>query len=227
LISLTPLLLAILITYDQRVSVIESSTLDKLTAIRDLKVARLQGWLQERSKNLEAMSSDAKLSSLIKIRSKDKSNPYRLEEPEIIRGFIQHYLENYSEYSEIFIIHPLTGKVLVSTNPKMEGKDKSDYDYFIKPQQSGKLFIQDIYHSKTLLSHAMAFSAPIFYSPAIREHLMGVLVARVDPDHSLYPMLLDKVGLGETGETLRSEEHTSELQSPMYLVCRLLLDKKQ
>src|ERR1017187_10655974 len=26
---------------------------------------------------------------------------------------------------------------------------------------------------------------------------------------------------------LRSEEHTSELQSPMYLVCRLLLDKKR
>src|SRR5437879_8363506 len=25
---------------------------------------------------------------------------------------------------------------------------------------------------------------------------------------------------------LRSEEHTSELQSPMYLVCRLLLDNK-
>src|SRR5437764_10869224 len=26
--------------------------------------------------------------------------------------------------------------------------------------------------------------------------------------------------------TTRSEEHTSELQSPMYLVCRLLLEKK-
>src|SRR5437762_5963902 len=26
--------------------------------------------------------------------------------------------------------------------------------------------------------------------------------------------------------SLRSEEHTSELQSPMYLVCRLLLEKK-
>jgi len=25
---------------------------------------------------------------------------------------------------------------------------------------------------------------------------------------------------------IRSEEHTSELQSPMYLVCRLLLEKK-
>src|SRR5437764_4489303 len=30
-----------------------------------------------------------------------------------------------------------------------------------------------------------------------------------------------------TGDRKRSEEHTSELQSPMYLVCRLLLEKKK
>src|SRR5437762_7049195 len=30
-----------------------------------------------------------------------------------------------------------------------------------------------------------------------------------------------------SGEFARSEEHTSELQSPMYLVCRLLLEKKK
>src|SRR5437764_4394336 len=29
------------------------------------------------------------------------------------------------------------------------------------------------------------------------------------------------------GRQMRSEEHTSELQSPMYLVCRLLLEKKK
>src|SRR5437879_8374666 len=28
-------------------------------------------------------------------------------------------------------------------------------------------------------------------------------------------------------QAVRSEEHTSELQSPMYLVCRLLLEKKK
>ena len=32
--------------------------------------------------------------------------------------------------------------------------------------------------------------------------------------------------LSEEAQT-RSEEHTSELQSPMYLVCRLLLEKKK
>src|SRR5437762_12976573 len=30
-----------------------------------------------------------------------------------------------------------------------------------------------------------------------------------------------------SAERNRSEEHTSELQSPMYLVCRLLLEKKK
>src|SRR5437879_10237767 len=36
--------------------------------------------------------------------------------------------------------------------------------------------------------------------------------------------VLGAVGLATAS---RSEEHTSELQSPMYLVCRLLLEKKK
>src|SRR5258708_28107431 len=32
---------------------------------------------------------------------------------------------------------------------------------------------------------------------------------------------------GRSGERRRSEEHTSELQSPDHLVCRLLLEKKK
>src|SRR5436189_2496634 len=33
--------------------------------------------------------------------------------------------------------------------------------------------------------------------------------------------------VGDLPRENRSEEHTSELQSPMYLVCRLLLEKKK
>src|SRR5690348_17777282 len=33
-------------------------------------------------------------------------------------------------------------------------------------------------------------------------------------------------GLGDACSASRSEEHTSELQSPVHLVCRLLLEKK-
>src|ERR1017187_8038297 len=63
---------------------------------------------------------------------------------------------------------------------------------------------------------------------------------RRPPRSTLFPFttLFRSVGLqapqGNTGGTgavgrsvgSRSEEHTSELQSPMYLVCRLLLEKK-
>src|SRR5437762_10721351 len=38
---------------------------------------------------------------------------------------------------------------------------------------------------------------------------------------------LDDVARMTVGRIDRSEEHTSELQSPMYLVCRLLLEKKK
>src|SRR5437762_7358860 len=47
--------------------------------------------------------------------------------------------------------------------------------------------------------------------------------ARVSP-----PRVLNRFEwLRSPFEGLRSEEHTSELQSPMYLVCRLLLEKKK
>src|SRR5258708_29655264 len=58
------------------------------------------------------------------------------------------------------------------------------------------------------------------------------------PLHGVEPVLLQQPGkklLREvlrgcsrrTGSTPRSEEHTSELQSPDHLVCRLLLEKKK
>src|SRR5437763_4997500 len=41
------------------------------------------------------------------------------------------------------------------------------------------------------------------------------------------PRMADDEGAARSrSPTRRSEEHTSELQSPMYLVCRLLLEKK-
>src|SRR5437763_13251789 len=48
-------------------------------------------------------------------------------------------------------------------------------------------------------------------------------VKYMDPDIELLGLTLQE----KTDLVDRSEEHTSELQSPMYLVCRLLLEKKK
>src|SRR5438034_7623472 len=47
-----------------------------------------------------------------------------------------------------------------------------------------------------------------------------------DPDHDGADLGLDTSAVGEDDGLLRSEEHTSELQSHSDLVCRLLLEKK-
>src|SRR5206468_6928982 len=53
-------------------------------------------------------------------------------------------------------------------------------------------------------------------------HLLAALVAQSD---GVVPPLLARLGIHT--EALRSEEHTSELQSRSDLVCRLLLEKKK
>src|SRR3712207_7453121 len=73
-----------------------------------------------------------------------------------------------------------------------------------------------------------------FASPELRKlslDLAGLKhVARLTQMESVFPgsTKVTKEGVAELLKALpRSEEHTSELQSRQYLVCRLLLEKKK
>src|SRR2546427_6488507 len=62
------------------------------------------------------------------------------------------------------------------------------------------------------------------------RQLDGLLPGKVHPDHGAAAGGADDAGLGNAfhgSPGLRSEEHTSELQSQSNLVCRLLLEKKK
>src|SRR3712207_7999919 len=66
-------------------------------------------------------------------------------------------------------------------------------------------------------------SSDVRSKTSTRRHAMCCLAANVSPKDS---QIMREVR-GSSGEPpIRSEEHTSELQSRQYLVCRLLLEKK-
>src|SRR5437763_9696261 len=71
---------------------------------------------------------------------------------------------------------------------------------------------------------------PIYlYSRAKSLLLTAGFSQTSDPDLRKAIELLDEAVKRDPSffDAYRSEEHTSELQSPMYLVCRLLLEKKK
>src|SRR5437762_9361610 len=61
--------------------------------------------------------------------------------------------------------------------------------------------------------------------PAVLHHLARGGDRVPDAAHGGHPSGAQRRSVHDAG-VMRSEEHTSELQSPMYLVCRLLLEKK-
>src|SRR5437879_8123916 len=87
-------------------------------------------------------------------------------------------------------------------------------------------------HVTTPLRDFLPFATPLIGEEEIQEVVdtlrstwitTGPKAKRFEQEFAAY--------LGAPGalalSSCRSEEHTSELQSPMYLVCRLLLEKKK
>ena len=72
-------------------------------------------------------------------------------------------------------------------------------------------------------------SAPSLYSPLLVAAVPPLLILPGSRCGSAPAFYTDHFSLrqGPLFYTVRSEEHTSELQSPDHLVCRLLLEKKK
>src|SRR2546425_6726511 len=67
----------------------------------------------------------------------------------------------------------------------------------------------------------------LFRSEIREEHRVRPPVAVHGDEGERHAEAPREVALGEALDERRSEEHTSELQSLAYLVCRLLLEKKK
>src|SRR5690348_17939203 len=74
----------------------------------------------------------------------------------------------------------------------------------------------------TLFPYTTLFRSPVLAAAVLR--LQRVELEEKEREAELHAF---QSGEARAGQTSRSEEHTSELQSPVHLVCRLLLEKKK
>src|SRR3712207_7344300 len=83
----------------------------------------------------------------------------------------------------------------------------------------------------TLFPYTTLFRSPTTFTCSCRSRISRTAPARsgpscVDPAYERSGLPLEATYFGTLLKS-RSEEHTSELQSRQYLVCRLLLEKKK
>jgi signal transduction histidine kinase/DNA-binding response OmpR family regulator/HAMP domain-containing protein len=199
-LALIPVIVSSTIIYFQRVEVIRLHRIERLTVIRDLKVLEINSWLDERAGDLRIISSDLEILQVAKLHDKTPSPIQYNQNMDTARDLLQRYIDNSLQYNELFLIDSLKGKIFLSTDRHQEGLSKLKDPYFTQPLKSGNIFIKDIYYSRALRSPAMTFSIPLF-DPE-ESHIGAILVARIDLEHSLFPLLADRTGMGETGETL-------------------------
>src|SRR5258708_31350173 len=83
--------------------------------------------------------------------------------------------------------------------------------FFFNDTATTEIYTLSLHDALPICGRGLRFRSPLFTAPA-------------RPDHAVLKQFKQHV---QRGFRARSEEHTSELQSPDHLVCRLLLEKKK
>ncbi len=201
-VAFLPLLIASMIVSYQRAGVIKEIQTGKLCAIRDLKASQINTWIKQKMGDIRTISHDFEIRNIEKIISGKNRDDKDAAVFEKSRKLLNRYLKNYTDYVEIFIINADSGRIEISTDKRLEGEYRSKNLYFTVPLKTGDLYIKGIYYSRTMKKPLMAISVPIFSLAHQGEQITGILVAYVDLKQLLYPLLLDRTGMGKTGETL-------------------------
>src|SRR3712207_7333412 len=103
--------------------------------------------------------------------------------------------------------------------------------FFFNDTATTEIYTLSLHDALPILAHAQRVGADLPAAHAAQAHLVEHL-GDPPPAGAARPTRaggVEQRQVGRAGQVpvVRSEEHTSELQSRQYLVCRLLLEKKK
>ena len=87
--AIAPLLITFTLIYNQSVTVLKKDIFDKLLAVRDLKVAQVNGWLDERTGDVKTIAENPEIQAWAEMVADMPDNPGK---PNMVKD-IRHILQ--------------------------------------------------------------------------------------------------------------------------------------
>jgi signal transduction histidine kinase len=202
IMAMVPLIMVNIVIYIHIVHSMKVSIFSNIEAVRDLKVNEVNHWLNERITDVRTIASSDEIRILeeLDIDKEEKRHP-DIAIVSKARILLNRYLENYDDFHEFLIVSPFTKNIMVSTKQEIEGELYAKDNQVSEVLEFKDLAITDIHYSDRLNKPSMAFSVPVF-SSMHSNRIIGILVANINLEASLYEILLNRTGVGMTGETL-------------------------
>lgn len=197
LVALLPLLAFGIILVEQRSRFLKQEAFSKLAAIRDLKIRSIERWLEDSIGDMRILATGEN-AAMIDTAVEPNRNPEILNR---LRDNLKSFMLHDGRYLEILVLHPVTGKVVTSTDIRREGEDYSSSPNYSEPLRRKDLFIYDIHMSTRDNRLSMCFAQPVFGTKPSGKEIVGIVVADVNTN-DLNDLLQNRIGMGTTGETL-------------------------
>ena len=173
-----------LLAFSNGQNALRSATTSELQSTAIEKQAALDAWMSDRLNTVAVLSTDSHIVEDVRaLMAAEPGSPAALDVHDRLAKALVDYKQSIGSFTEIMILHPETGEVLVSTDPIAEGKFRENRPFFIEGKQAP--YIQNLYFSPTLQAPAMTAAAPILAAPGTGSsigttRLLAVLAARLD-----------------------------------------------
>lgn len=194
LLSVIPLSAVGVFVYRQGEVTLRHHQLDELATVAMLKSWQLTEWVTERQRDVIRPASIPFFQREVAALAGRAGTPEGPGAGRRLREILEG-IRRVGEFNEMFLLDPVQGQVLLSTDPEQEGKVKDDRPYFREGLKGPA--VQHVYYSLALGKAAMAFSAPV---PGPGGRPAAIVVGRVDLRY-LDRLMAEQVGLGTTGRT--------------------------
>jgi len=224
-VALAPVILCATWLYTSQVDRHTAQAMQTLLAVRDQRVRDVNNWLDERIGDLAAITGGMEIESLQTVLSKQRRNGSDRATPQAARDMLHRYVDQYEAFEGLAVVDA-TGAVMIAAG-SIPLDRRGFRQVFARTTAQSEACIQEIRRSADGSRPLMTFSQAMPGGDQDGEEVVGVVVAAVDLEGSLYALLQDPVGLGATGETLivdRAMQLVSPLKhtdaAPLSLTCR-------